>query len=183
MHNSTKLLALVAPLAIVSLAVTLQSFAESGGGQQSPSAPTNQSQPETRGIGPQPKPSPSQQDFSKNTWEIPKDADATKNPVEATEESIAKGKELFMGKPLANCVFCHGETGEGNKENLAKLRRTPADLSDITRMPKLSDGEIFWKITKGIPGIMPGRGDQLTEEQRWHLVNFVRTLAKEKPKA
>jgi hypothetical protein len=49
-------------------------------------------------------------------------------------------------------------------------------------MPKLPDGEIFWKITKGIPGIMPGREKQLTEEERWHVVNFVRTLAKEKPK-
>jgi hypothetical protein len=49
-------------------------------------------------------------------------------------------------------------------------------------MAKLSDGEIFWKITKGIPGIMPSRA-MLTEEERWHLVNFVRTLAKEKPKA
>jgi hypothetical protein len=30
---------------------------------------------------------------------------------------------------------------------------------------------------------MPGREKQLTEEERWHVVNFVRTLAKEKPKA
>lgn len=119
-------------------------------------------------------------DFSKLTWDIPADADKTVNPVEATEESIAKGKEFFMDKK-GNCVFCHGETGSGNKENLPKLRRVPADLSNAERMPKLSDGEIFWKMTKGIPGIMPGREKQLTEEERWHVVNFVRTLAKEKP--
>ena len=87
-----------------------------------------------------------------------------------------------MAKP-GNCIFCHGETGAGNKENLPRLRRVPADLSDKDRMPKLSDGEIFWKITRGIPGIMPGREKELTEEQRWHVINFVRTLAKEKPKA
>ena len=28
---------------------------------------------------------------------------------------------------------------------------------------------------------MPGREKQLTEEERWHVVNFVRTLAKEQP--
>lgn len=117
------------------------------------------------------------QDFSKNTWDLPPDADKTVNPVKATDESIAQGKELFMGKK-GNCIFCHGETGSGNKDNLPKLRRVPADLSDAKRMPKLSDGEIFWKITKGIPGIMPSREKQLTEEERWHVVNFVRTLAK-----
>lgn len=118
-----------------------------------------------------------EQDFSKNTWDLPPGADKTVNPVKATEESIAQGKELFMGRK-GNCIFCHGETGSGNKENLPRLRRVPADLSDAKRMPKLSDGEIFWKITKGIPGIMPSREKQLTEEERWHVVNFVRTLAK-----
>ena len=136
---------------------------------QQPAAPAGQQ--------PAAKPTP---DFSKNTWDLPPDADKTKNPVEATEESIAKGKEFYMGKQ-GNCIFCHGETGSGNKENLSKLRRVPADLSDAKRMPKLSDGEIFWKITKGIPGIMPSREKQLTEEERWHVVNFVRTLAKEQP--
>lgn len=129
--------------------------------------------------GQQPAPSPTP-DFSKLTWDLPPDADKTVNPVKATEESIAMGKEFFMGKK-GNCIFCHGETGSGNKENLPKLRRVPADLSDADRMPKLSDGEIFWKITKGIPGIMPAREKQLTEEERWHVVNFVRTLAKETP--
>jgi hypothetical protein len=47
-------------------------------------------------------------------------------------------------------------------------------------MTTLSDGEIFWKVTLGIEGIMPGREKALTEEERWHVVNYVRTLAKEK---
>ena len=124
------------------------------------------------------KPAP-QDDFSKNTWNIPADADKTKNPVATTEESVAKGKELYLARK-GNCVFCHGETGSGNEENLAQLRRKPGDLSDKERMSKMSDGEIFWKITLGIQGIMPGRERALTEEERWHVVNYVRTLAKDK---
>ena len=58
-----------------------------------------------------------QQDFSKNTWELPADADKTKNPVPATEESIAKGKELYLAQNKGNCIFCHGETGAGNEAN------------------------------------------------------------------
>jgi mono/diheme cytochrome c family protein len=148
---------------------------------------TNKSDSSPRGFGglkkPPPKPPappPEDQDFSKATWNLPTDADKTKNTVEATPESVAKGKELFLGQS-GNCVFCHGETGAGNEENLPNLRRKPADISDKTRMSTLTDGEIFWKITLGIPGIMPGREKQLTEEERWHVVNYVRTLAQEKP--
>jgi mono/diheme cytochrome c family protein len=142
--------------------------------------PTNKSEPPMapRSIGTFATP-----DVSKNTWDLPADADKTKNPVAATEESIAQGKELFMTKEKGNCIFCHGETGSGNKANLPRLRRVPADLSDSDRMPKLSDGEIFWKMTRGIPGIMPSRETELTEEERWQVVNFVRTLAVKKSPA
>src|SRR6266480_2533399 len=117
-----------------------------------------------------------QQDFSKNTWELPKDADKTPNPVPASAESIAKGKELYFAK-AGNCVFCHGDTGSGNEANLPKLRRKPADLSDKERLTAMTDGEIFWKISKGINGIMPAGEKRMSEEERWHVVNYVRTLA------
>lgn len=192
MHQSTRFTVIMLMIAGITLAFTLQSSGQRRRAQGNTStnksvAPEDAqpSSPANRSITPEPpaaaqpgaEPEP---DFSKRTWDLPADASKTKNTVAATEESIAKGKELFMAKP-GNCVYCHGETGEGNTENLPKLRRVPADLSDNDRMPKLSDGEIFWKITKGIPGIMPAREKQLTEEERWHVVNFVRTLAKEKP--
>ena len=122
-----------------------------------------------------------QEDFSKNTWELPEDADKTKNPVEATAESVAKGKELYLERTKGNCIFCHGETGSGNEANLARLRRKPADLTNKERMSAMTDGEVFWKISKGIRGIMPaGEQRMKTEEERWHVVNYVRTLAKDK---
>jgi mono/diheme cytochrome c family protein len=121
-----------------------------------------------------------EEDFSKNTWELPADADKTKNPVQATDESIAKGKELFLARTKGNCVFCHGETGSGNEATLPQLRRKPADLTNKERMTDMTDGEVFWKITKGIRGIMPNGDRRMNEEERWHVVNYVRTLAKDK---
>ncbi len=177
MFYCMKLACIATALAGGAFMLTLQPSGHAGAPPQNSNSSTTKPAYPPSGQQPAATPTP---DFSKNTWDLPPDADKTVNPVEATEESIAKGKELFMGKK-GNCIFCHGETGSGNKENLPKLRRVPADLSNADRMPKLSDGEIFWKITKGIPGIMPGREKQLTEEERWHVVNFVRTLAKEKP--
>lgn len=143
--------------------------------------PTTTNRNDTRSISPQ-QPSgagaPQQQDFSKNTWELPDDADKTKNPVASSAESIAKGKELYNERTKGNCVFCHGETGAGNEANLARLRRKPADISNKERMAAMTDGELFWKISKGITGIMPAGERRMSEEERWHVVNYIRTLPK-----
>ena len=134
----------------------------------------NANQNDTRSIAPG---APSQQDFSKNTWELPEDADKTKNPVPSTPESIAKGKELYFERTKGNCVFCHGDTGAGNEANLPRLRRKPADLTNKERMTAMTDGELFWKITKGIPGIMPAGENKMKDaEERWHLVNWIKTM-------
>jgi mono/diheme cytochrome c family protein len=138
----------------------------------------NQNQGDSRSIAPAAK---AQEDFSKNTWELPDDADKTKNPVEATTESIAKGKELYFDRNKGNCVFCHGDTGAGNEANLPRLRRKPADLTNKEHMTAMTDGELFWKISKGIKGIMPAGENKMKEpEERWHVVNYIRTLAKDK---
>lgn len=145
------------------------------------SAPTNKNANDSRSILSAPSGGGAQQDFSKNTWELPADADKTKNPIAASEESIAKGKELYLTQDKGNCIFCHGETGSGNTANLPKLRRKPADLSNKERMTAMTDGELFWKITKGINGIMPAGERKMPQaEERWHVVNYIRTLAKDK---
>lgn len=168
-------------LGVAIIVVTSFDFAVTSSAQNANSSTTtnrNQNQNDSRsvtsGAG------APQEDFSKNTWELPDDADKTKNPTPATAESIAKGKELYLERTKGNCAFCHGETGAGNEANLAKLRRKPADLTNKERMTAMTDGEVFWKITKGIRGIMPAGERRMSEEERWHVVNYVRTLAKEK---
>ena len=140
----------------------------------------NQNQNDTKPATPPAAQKAPEQDFSKNTWELPEDADKTKNPVASSPESIAKGKELYLARDKGNCIFCHGEAGSGNEANLGRLRRKPADLTNKERMTAMSDGELFWKVSKGITGIMPAGERRMTEEERWHVVNYIRTLAKEK---
>ena len=165
------LLVFVSFLVVNSFEVTVASSAQNANS----SAPTNRNQNDSRSIAPGAQP-----DFSKNTWELPEDADKTKNPVAASAESIEKGKTLYMERTKGNCVFCHGDTGAGNEANMPRLRRKPADLTNKERLSAETDGELFWKISKGITGIMPAGEKRMTEEERWHVVNYVRTLAKDK---
>jgi mono/diheme cytochrome c family protein len=166
------LLLVISILFVTSFDIAITSSAQNANS----STTTNKNQNDSRSMSG----GGAQQDFSKNTWELPDDADKTRNPTTANAESIAKGKELYLERTKGNCVFCHGETGSGNEANLAKLRRKPADISNKERMTAMTDGEIFWKISKGINGIMPAGEKRMTEEERWHVVNYVRTLAKDK---
>lgn len=86
--------------------------------------------------------------------------------------SIAEGARLYR----AHCATCHGATGAGDGPAGQGLPRRPADL----RAPHTSQhtaGDLFWWLTHGIPrGGMPPFGERLTVEDRWDVVNFVRTL-------
>ena len=53
---------------------------------------------------------------------------------------------------------------------------SPADLTDASKMSKRSDGEIYYQISEGRKP-MPSFKKKLTEQQRWQLVLFVRSLA------
>ena len=168
------LLLAVAVLFVTSFDIAVTSSAQNANSSTTTNRNQNDSRSVTSGAG-APK-----QDFSKNTWELPEDADKTKNPTPATAESIERGKTLYLEPTKGNCIFCHGETGSGNEANLPNLRRKPADLTNKERMTSMTDGEVFWKITKGIQGIMPAGERRMTEAERWDVVNYVRTLAKEK---
>ena len=168
------LLLVVAILFLASFDIAVTSSAQNANSSTTTNRNQNDSRSITSGAG-----APQQQDFSKNTWELPEDADKTKNPTPATAESIERGKALYLDQAKGNCIFCHGETGAGNEANFPKLRRKPADLTNKERMTSMTDGEVFWKITKGIQGIMPaGERRMKTEAERWDVVNYVRTLAK-----
>ena len=169
------LLLAVAVIFVTSFDVAITSSAQNANSSTTTNKNQNDSRSITSGAG-----AAQQQDFSKNTWELPEDADKTKNPTTANAESIEKGKALYLDKDKGNCIFCHGETGAGNEANLARLRRKPADLTNKERMTAMTDGEVFWKISKGIRGIMPAGERKMSEEERWHVVNYVRTLAKDK---
>ncbi len=126
--------------------------------------------------------------------EAPEDADETEidepsddedpaslsNPVVADIESIARGEEVY----LKTCVTCHGESGLGDGSASTELVVNPANLTSELTQEK-ADGEIFDTITNGRQGTpMPAWKGGISPEDRWNLVNYIRTLTgKDEPEA
>ena len=104
-------------------------------------------------------------------WKAPARAARKANPIPADEKSLAIGKELYGRE----CLSCHGSTGKGDGPRAKDLERNPGNLSS-PKMWEQTDGELFWKITEG-KRPMPSYEKTFTEEQRWHVVNYTRTLA------
>jgi hypothetical protein len=107
--------------------------------------------------------------------EVPHEAAEVPNPIAATDESIGTGAELYAN----NCALCHGESGEGDGPAASGLAVPPADLHE-DHVQGLTDGALFYIISHSEPDSpMPAWEDVLDEDERWHVVNFLRTFMEE----
>ena len=59
------------------------------------------------------------------------------------------------------------------------LNPSPADLTVHTAPGVHPDGQLFVWITDGFPGntVMPVFRNILSNEERWHIINYIRTFA------
>jgi hypothetical protein len=115
-------------------------------------------------------------------YEIPEAARARRNPVLRSDLALGSAHTLWQ----KHCETCHGVSGRGDGPN-ARLHeqrkgRAPRNLTSAKVQENLTDGEIFWRISKGIIEegnnvIMPRFEDKIpSETKRWELVLFVREL-------
>jgi mono/diheme cytochrome c family protein len=112
-----------------------------------------------------------------NKWIAPKVADNLKNPLAGNTDVLKEGKSLY----ISYCTPCHGEKGKGDGVAAASLSTKPADHSSAYVQGQ-TDGALFWMITEG-HNPMPTYKQALPENQRWELVNYIRTLAKTSKKS
>lgn len=95
------------------------------------------------------------------------------NPIPATTESLAAGERIYR----QHCGVCHGVIGAGDGPAAAGLRPRPVDLR-VHVAAGHSDGFFFYWISEGFRGTaMPAFKSRLSVEERWHVVNFIRTFA------
>jgi mono/diheme cytochrome c family protein len=105
-------------------------------------------------------------------WVAPKTADNIKNPLSGDNSKLAETKTMY----ITNCGPCHGEKGKGDGPAAQGLNPKPADHTSAAVQSE-TDGAIFWKLSEG-RSPMPGYKKIFTDEQRWELVNYIRTVAK-----
>ena len=107
-------------------------------------------------------------------WKVPAWKAKQRNPIPPDERSRAISRALYQRE----CLSCHGATGKGDGPAAAELERSPGDLSSRATA-RQSDGELFWKTTIGRKP-MPSFKTLLTDEERWHVVNYLRTLEEQR---
>jgi mono/diheme cytochrome c family protein len=105
-------------------------------------------------------------------WNAKAKARSLRNPVPATAEAVTAGNQIYQ----QHCQSCHGAKGDGKGEKAPELSTAPGDFTDAKKMSGLTDGELFWEITEGRHP-MPAFKDKLSEEERWQVVDYIRTFA------
>ena len=96
------------------------------------------------------------------------------NPFPLTQESIQIGLENYT----TSCATCHGDTGRGDGPVGLALNPPPADLA--IHVPLHTDNELYRFIADGIEGTpMVAQLRNLTSDEIWHLVNYIRTIAQQ----
>jgi putative copper resistance protein D len=98
-----------------------------------------------------------------------------KTPVPFDAISVANGVTLFA----ANCVACHGPQAKGNGVRAKEFPKPPVDLLTEPHTALHTAGDFFHWLTYGIPGTgMPEFSDELSEEDRWDVVNFLHATSR-----
>lgn len=103
-------------------------------------------------------------------WPVPDDYKTMINPVEKGEASNATGQKLYA----KFCATCHGKTGLGDGVVGRKLKDFAGDFSGEYYQNQ-TDGEHFYKTRVG-RGEMPKYEGKLSDEDIWHIVNYMRTF-------
>ncbi len=105
-------------------------------------------------------------------WEVPEEYKTMENPESPNKSDLAYAKTLYN----KNCALCHGKTGLGDGTMARGLENFNVDFT-VDQFQSQSDGEHFYKIKTG-RNTMPSYARQMSEEDIWIIVSYIRTLSK-----
>lgn len=111
--------------------------------------------------------------YQSSDWEVPESANKAKNPTDVLDkENLAIGKSLYA----KYCQSCHGKEGYGDGPKAKEMEGEMGDFS-AEEFQSQTDGALFYKMTTGRDD-MPNFDKKIAdEEDRWLIVNYIRTLA------
>ena len=97
------------------------------------------------------------------------------NPLPATADNIAAGKQLFA----AQCAVCHGNSGKGDGPAAAQLNPPPSDLTVAVHTPIASDAYLYWTLAEGgapIGSAMPPFKNTFSATDAWKIILYLRQM-------
>jgi mono/diheme cytochrome c family protein len=108
---------------------------------------------------------------------------------DAFAEHVARGKVVYY----ENCYFCHGDTLAADGHYASKVNPLPANFQDPGVLPQLTEAFLYWRVTKGGPGMpdaggpwdstMPAWEKFLSEDDMWNVIAFLYDYTGFKPRA
>jgi mono/diheme cytochrome c family protein len=125
------------------------------------------------------------------------DLDTGENPFRRLETSspaefrkhVEAGRQVYY----RNCVFCHGDNLTGNGMFVHGLDPIPPNFTDKGTIAMLRETFLFWRISKGGPGLpeeggpwdtaMPAWDQFLKEDEIWDVILFLYDFTGQKPRA
>jgi mono/diheme cytochrome c family protein len=105
-------------------------------------------------------------------WQIPEGATDEHNPLAPAADVLKKGASLYSSQ----CAKCHGPKGlgDGPDANQKDAARRPANLTASRTL----EGVMFYKIWNGRKDPeMPAFKSQMTKDEVWAVVAFVKSLS------
>ena len=112
----------------------------------------------------------------------------TSNPAEFRKH-VENGRRVYY----RNCVFCHGDNLTGNGMFVHGLDPIPTNFADPATIAMLRDSFLFWRVSKGGPGLpdeggpwdtaMPAWEKFLKEDEMWEVVLYLYDFTGQKPRA
>jgi mono/diheme cytochrome c family protein len=103
-------------------------------------------------------------------WVVPAKYVTMKNPIPAKTDA-AIGKSLYT----KHCKSCHGSEGYGDGPKADEMKGDLGDFS-TAEFQKQTDGELFYKTTFGREDMPEFEKKLAMDEDRWLIVNYMRTM-------
>lgn len=104
---------------------------------------------------------------------VPEAYVGAKSTVMANPQTLVAGGALYA----KHCVQCHGGDGTGGGEGSLALSPSPALLAYMIQRPVAVDEYLLWSIADGgkqFGSEMPAYKDQLTRDEIWQIVAYMR---------
>lgn len=90
-----------------------------------------------------------------------------------SEAELELGAELYD----ADCASCHASDGRGDGPAADDLDTEVPDLTDQETVSQRSSADFFNAVSNGIAPSMPAFAGDLSEDERWALASYVRSLS------